>query len=219
MGSQENGRPLDPTSRRTYVGERVHIDEVIGDNGPVSLPDLADVADTVQPAKGSILVGDGSVFQEFPAGADNEVLIYDSAEPFGVRTGAASGGSATAPVEFGADSVGSSTTTRYLYPGHSDALAETALYEWVIPVAGTLRRLYVLHNTPAGNGNIITYTVMVNGVASSLAVGLASTSGLGSNLVISVAVSAGDRIAIRVTKASAVGASPSNVLATFEVGP
>lgn len=86
MSSSENGRPLNPTKRRSPLGERVHIEEVIGGGGPVSLPDLADVADTLTPAKGSILAGTGSVYDEFPAGPNGHVIVYDSSYPMGLKT-------------------------------------------------------------------------------------------------------------------------------------
>jgi hypothetical protein len=90
--SQEDGRPLDPTSRRSPIGERVHIDEVIGGGGgATSLPDLTDVDNALTPAKGSIMVGNGSVYTEQAAGADGEVIVYDSTQATGVRSVPASG--------------------------------------------------------------------------------------------------------------------------------
>lgn len=89
MPTQENGRPLDPTSRRSPVGERVHIDEVIGGSaGVTSLPQLTDVDNALTPAKGSIMVGNGSVYAEQVAGLDGQVLVYDSSQPRGVRAAA-----------------------------------------------------------------------------------------------------------------------------------
>jgi hypothetical protein len=162
--ASQNGSPLDPTKRRSFIGEEVHIDEVKGSGGPVSLPDLADVDNSVTPGKGSILVGDGSVYQEFPAGADGEVLIYDSTQPFGVRTGTITAAGASI-FDFGANRVGNTTTTRYLFPGYAENLAETSsANEMRVPRAGTLKNLYVVHNVLGGGPTVITYTVEVNGV-------------------------------------------------------
>jgi hypothetical protein len=118
---------------------------------------------------------------------------------------------------FGAGQVGSSTTTRYLYPGYDDDLAQTVVVQIVAPYAGTLRDFYVRHNNTDGNGNDIVYTVRVNGVATAVTVTLASTSADGSDLANSVAVAAGDLVDIEVTKAASVGNSPDDVTATIDL--
>lgn len=82
--SQVNGRPLDPTSRRSPAGEIVISPEVPGSGGATSLPDLTDVSNSVTPGKGSILVGDGSLYQEETAGPDGTFLAYDSSTTTGV---------------------------------------------------------------------------------------------------------------------------------------
>ena len=216
MGIQQNGRPLDPTDRRSPVGERVHINEVAGfpGAGATSLPELSDVDDLVTPSKGSVLVGDGSEYQEEAAGADGEILVYDSIQLTGVRAKPES----VTPVLFGADNVSPSTTTRYLFPGNADRLAETVTPNGIrITHAGALRHLHVQHNAPGGNGNFVTYTVVVNGTPTALLVNLASTASTASNVVSVVPVVVGDLVEIRVTKAASVGASPRNVIATLEV--
>jgi hypothetical protein len=119
-------------------------------------------------------------------------------------------------IEFGASSVGTTTTTRYLYPGFANAQAQTSVISRRVSRAGTLRNLHVIQNTPAGNGNAIVYTLRVNGVASALTVSMASTASLGADLVNSVAVSVGDRIDIEVTKAAMVGGAPGDVVASME---
>lgn len=85
MSSSENGRPLDPTKRRSPIGERVHFEEVVGTGSiPNSLGDLSDVDAGVSPALGSILAGNGAVFEEFPAGVDGQVIVYDSGQSSGL---------------------------------------------------------------------------------------------------------------------------------------
>lgn len=86
-----------------------------------------------------------------------------------------------------------------------------------MPRAGTIQRMYVIHNLPAGNGNNIVYTVRLNTVATTLAVTLASNASTNSNLVNSFAVVAGDQIDIEVTKALDVAVSPSNVEIVLEL--
>jgi len=83
--SNVNGRPLDPTSRRSPAGEIVNSAEVPGSSSVTSLPDLTDVANTVTPAKGSLLAGDGSVYDELPAGGDGMLITYDAAQPMGLK--------------------------------------------------------------------------------------------------------------------------------------
>ena len=126
-----------------------------------------------------------------------------------------SGGGDT--IIFGADSVGATVTTRYLYPGNSDGFAEVDPNYWVAPRAGTLRSLYVRHDAPAGNGGTIVYRIRVNNIASLLSVSLASTATSASNLVNSVSVVAGDIVDLQVVKVANVGAPPRNVKATLEV--
>jgi hypothetical protein len=123
---------------------------------------------------------------------------------------------ATENMLFGAGSVGSSTTSRYLFPCYSDSLAQTVPVQFRASRAGTLKNLRVRHNVTAGNGNAIVYTIRINGVASALTVSLLSTTADGSDLVNTAAVSAGDLIDVIITKASAVGGSPKDVIASVE---
>lgn len=118
---------------------------------------------------------------------------------------------------WGNSSVASTTTTRYLNPGFSDTgLAPTSAVQWRTPRAGTAKNLRIRHNTTAGNGNAIVYTVRKNNVATALTVSLASTSSDGSDLVNTVSFATGDLIDIEITKAAGVGASPDDVVAVAE---
>lgn len=120
-------------------------------------------------------------------------------------------------LEFGAGSVSSTTTTRYLWPGFEGGIAQIAPVQFRLTRAGTLKSLRVHHNSPAGNGNNIVYTVRKNGVATTLTCTLASTAADGSDLVNSVSFAAGDLVDIRITKGASVGAAPNDVTATVEV--
>jgi copper chaperone CopZ len=123
---------------------------------------------------------------------------------------------ATENMLFGAGSVGSSTTTRYLFPCYSDSIAQTTPVQFRAARAGTLQNLRVRHNTAGGNGNAIVYTIRINGVGSSLTVSMLSTASDGSDLVNTAAVSAGDLIDVIVTKASTVGGGVKDVIASVE---
>lgn len=117
---------------------------------------------------------------------------------------------------WGNDSVGSTTTTRYLSPEGDDGTAQTSPIQYRAVRAGTLQKMRVRHNVPAGNGAAIVYTVRKNGVATTLTVSLASTASDGSDLVNTVAVAAGDLLDVIVTKAATVAVSPSDVVAVLE---
>ena len=119
---------------------------------------------------------------------------------------------------FGASGVSSTTTTRYLWPWYEDSLAQTSAIQMRVPRACTLKNMRVRHNTTAGNGNNIVYTVRKNGTATALTVTLASTASDGSDTTNTVSFAAGDLIDIEVTKASSIGTSPSNITVTIEAG-
>lgn len=106
LPSQENGRPLDPTSRRSHIAERVAASELVGGGGggATALNQLTDVDPGVVPAKGNLLAGNGSVFDDQAVGADGTVLTADSAQANGIRW-AAAGTAPTGPA--GGDLAGS----------------------------------------------------------------------------------------------------------------
>jgi hypothetical protein len=125
--------------------------------------------------------------------------------------------SADSILGWGAGVLGSSTTTRYLYPWYDDRLAEVAESGIHIGGPGRIRNLRVRHNIPAGNGGTITYVIRVSGVDSGVKVDLASDAVVGNDIVNSVGVLPGDYVSIKVTKATPVGASPRNVAVTAEL--
>jgi hypothetical protein len=77
----------------------------------------------------------------------------------------------------------------------------------------------VRHNTTAGNGNAIVYTLRKNGSAQALTVSLASTGADGSDTSNSVTVAAGDLVDIEVTKASSIATSPSDIMVSVQYAP
>jgi hypothetical protein len=124
------------------------------------------------------------------------------------------------PVGWGNGSVSATTTTRYLTLGFDPGTAPTARVAWVADAPGAIDLLRVLHDSAAGNGNAIVYTVRKNAVATALAVSLATGAvGQAVDAADSFTVVAGDVIDIEVTKAASVGASPANVSATFRFRP
>lgn len=121
-----------------------------------------------------------------------------------------------AVLTWGNNSVAATTTTRFLSPWYDESTAQTVAVAWRAPRDGSIRSMRVRHNITAGNGNPIVYTLLVNGVATALAVSLASTAADGSDLVDAVAVVAGDLLSLRVTKAAATGASPTDIIVSVE---
>ena len=123
----------------------------------------------------------------------------------------------SALLSFGNNGVLNTVAARYLYPGCSDSLAPTSILNMVIPFAGTVKNMHVYHNVPAGNGNNIVYTLFHNALPSSLTVTIPSTTQTASNTINSVAVNAGDILALQVTKAALIGTSPADIIVTMEV--
>ena len=82
---------------------------------------------------------------------------------------------------WGNNQVTSSTATRFLEPWFDDATAPTSRVRWLSPFAVDVvfDRLFVRHNTPRGNGNLIVYTLEVADVATALSVSVASTAASG----------------------------------------
>lgn len=121
---------------------------------------------------------------------------------------------------WGADSIAATADTRYLTPGFSPTTAGTAVLEFAAARAGTLRNLFARWNAAPGgaNGNAVDVKVRINGVDTALVVSRAANAGVGqsSNLVNTVAVAQGDRIAVVVTKALAIGSGVLQPLVSVE---
>ena len=108
---------------------------------------------------------------------------------------------------WGNENVGAAADDRYLSSGSNFGIASlTDTLQYIAPSNVTLRDLFVRHNSAAGNGNDVIYTVFVNGVATALLVPLATGAvGDASNVVDTAAVLQGDRISIQASKAAGVG--------------
>lgn len=117
---------------------------------------------------------------------------------------------------FAAESVGSTTTPRYIPPGYNDFTAPAIAVSFPATRNGTLRNLMVMHNVPGTSPNVVDYTVRVNGVPTALTVGLASNAASGSNTADTVAIQEGDSIDIEVTKAANIDNILANVAVSLE---
>lgn len=119
---------------------------------------------------------------------------------------------------WGVDNVGAAASTRFLPPGRANGIATTTdVYQEAMPRAGTLRNLFARHNSAGGAGPAVTYTVRVNGVATAIAVALATGAvGQAGNLVNTVAVAQGDRVSVSAAHAL-IGGGNIDVQVTLEL--
>ena len=120
------------------------------------------------------------------------------------------------PVLFwGAGNVAATAVTRFLQPGFQTGVAPTTGVRLPITRAGTLQRMFIRCRVAGVGVTSITYTVLLNGVATLLAVSMLPTAVSASNVVDTVTVAAGDFIEIRVTKI-AIGATPTDIMVCVE---
>jgi hypothetical protein len=122
----------------------------------------------------------------------------------------------SAIVNWGNNSVGATTTTRYMEPWFDDTLAPTSPTQWFPPRPGTATNARMRHNVPAGNGEPIVYTLRKNGVGTALSISLPSTTSDSAIDADAIALLTTDFWDIEVTKAASVGTSPTNIIWTME---
>jgi hypothetical protein len=154
------------------------------------------------------------VGQEFFDTTLGQTVWWDGAA--WVTWGATSGGDVFV---WGNDNVGAAADTRYFDPGRG-GVASTSAATRQVPIsrAGTVKSLFVRHNSAAGNGNSVVYTVAKNGVATAITVTLATGAvGQASDLVNTFAVAAGDRISLVGVKALGIGGGGVDMQATVEI--
>lgn len=135
--------------------------------------------------------------------------------------GGSAGGAciAAAPLTFGNANISATTTTRYLAPtgDYSSATAVTDPLGYTAQAAGTVKRLQILIGSGNGNGNDVTYTVTINGAPTGLTLDIASTDAGLFEIVLDAPVVDGDEIAIEITKALAIGTSPTEIQAFVQL--
>jgi len=117
---------------------------------------------------------------------------------------------------WGAASIASSTTSRHLYPGYENTIAQVSLLQIPVPRPGTARNLFVHHNDPKGNGNPIDYTLIKEGAPTALTAQLISTAASASNVADSVDFAQGEKMGILVTKGVSIGNGGLDVTVTVE---
>jgi len=123
---------------------------------------------------------------------------------------------------FGSSTTRTAGNTDYLNPGGvSISAGTTDTRRQPAPTSGTIRNLCVVHNvagtTSSGTANL-TYTVLVNGTASSVSVDVDVTStNVVSDTSNRVVVATGDLISIEVVIPANVNNAPDRISATFEI--
>ena len=111
------------------------------------------------------------------------------------------GGSGGAVLMWGAQAT--QTGTRYMIPGVSMSSMPLVLLEMRVPRAGTLRNLFVVFGS-ADTQNVA-LTVLLNGVATAITTTLLAGAVQGSDVVNTVAIAQGDRLALRQVRAGGGG--------------
>jgi hypothetical protein len=162
-------------------------------------------------AAGALGIGDPAVF-----GAAGQVITSAGAgAPPAWATPTVPVGST---FNWGANNINSAADTRVMTPGFLDGLVNTNTPRgFVAPRAGMLRNLFARHNIAAGNGNAVTYTIRLNGVATALTVNLATAAiGSAGNTVNTVAVAQGDLIELLTIKAVAIGSGVLDAMVTCQ---
>lgn len=124
----------------------------------------------------------------------------------------------SAVLTWGNDSVAAAADIRFLNPGSDSSTAGTSRdNSFAAPRAGTLRNLFARHNSPAGNGNSVAYTVLINGAGTALTLNLPTGAvGVDSDTLNTVAVAQGDQIDIEAAKALGIGAGGVDAMVSVE---
>lgn len=120
---------------------------------------------------------------------------------------------------FGDGSIGTSTTTRYLFPYTRDgATAHTveAGVQFEVTFPGTALNLRLVQDAGVGAATI-TYTVRKNGSDQTLVIAGAATITTGSDLVNSFTFAAGDKLSVSAAKSGTITTSPLHVRLSMEL--
>lgn len=109
-------------------------------------------------------------------------------------------------------------TPFYFFPAGSVLFTASNVASEPVPTAGHASHLFVSMTSAPGSGETYTFTLIHNGVASSLAATVSGTATSASDTTDSVALSAGDMIAIEVNPSSGASGS-AHVSWGFVLGP
>lgn len=191
-------------------GIAVEDDGVPVTGGPFTTIDVTGDGATASDAGGRVVQIDvpGTTYQDdgvdVPGGPHTVVnctdgLVATDAGGGVVELSVPSSGTAAAILTWGFGTLGSAPA--FCQGGWTNGdPSTTSNLDAPIPFSGTARNLYARHNLAGGPGSPLTYTLMVNGVASALAVSVPSDAiGQAANTTDSVVINAGDFVAMRIT--------------------
>ena len=148
-------------------------------------------------------------------------LLELTPRPFVVDLSGAAADEAAAVLGFGAGEIGTGISANgdYLWPwfdqsgNFGDGSVPIAM---PLPRAGTIRNLFVQHNDPVGDGDPVVYTLWLNGVATALAISLASNAaGPVGNVAVDVPVLLGDIISVRASRVADIDDGALEIVATM----
>ena len=119
------------------------------------------------------------------------------------------------PMEFASDVLTATTTTRYLNPTGAWGSGTASVDEIGITLqaATILKRLELVIENGAGNGEDIVYTVNLDGAPTGLTLTIPSTSSGAFSIDLDVTATEGQVLTVEAAKALAVGSSPSGIQA------
>lgn len=128
-------------------------------------------------------------------------------------------------IAWGSSNISGGTASRQLFPwfvNSSADMTDPTNASIVVTARSAIDKMYVRHGDPAGNGNPVLYTIVVTppgGIATptALAVSLASTGNIGSNLVDVIQIVPGSIVDCILTWAAATQQAPRNVSAQCRI--
>jgi len=109
-------------------------------------------------------------------------------------------------------------TPTYFFPAGSVTFTASNVASEPVPTAGHASKLFVYMTSAPGTGQSYTFTLLHNGIASTLTAAVSGSATTASDTTHSVALSAGDTIAIEVNPTSGATSS-SQVAWGFLLGP
>jgi hypothetical protein len=124
------------------------------------------------------------------------------------------------PTPFGASSIAATAVARFIPPGYVTGTAPTTTVSFRSPSRPTIWKNLQVHARVAGVGAAtLTFTILVNGVATTLSAAGVATLTDWNDLTHVVLVPANALIDLQSTKSAAITTSPADILASVEVYP
>lgn len=174
--------------------------------------------DPIWDFKGDLAVGTGAnTASRVAVGTNGHVLTADSAEATGVKWAAAAGGAGSyTKGSYNGGTIGNSLTYYISADSGTYDGTDTTNLGGLMAASGTVNNLYINLKTNTYNGNSV-YTLMKNGVATTVTLTLAATVLTGSDTTNSFTFVAGDKLALRGVSTAATTGSLTILSFSFKV--